>query len=234
MDTGILHLPVTETAAASAPLWSELAFNRWAVVAATLLAILVLSEFIRVFPRLMDCLVRNRGSLELEHSVSFARSRNHCSLGLLPSLILVIDRYGVLLPSFAPGIERTFLRFAMAAALPLGWILLRLLMQTLFFAFASRRFDGESRATIRHIPFNFFCLGMAVLLPLLGVMVLAGASDASVRTMVTIWFVLSWAVSTYRTGLFLSGGCSRFATFLYLCSSEFVPAGMVAATALAL
>lgn len=234
MDTGTLHLPVMETAAASAPLWSVIPFNRWSVVAATILALLVLGEFMRIFSRLVDCLARNRGSLELEHSVSLARSRNHCALGLLPALILVIDRYGVLLPSFAPGVEKAFLRFAAAAAVPLGWMLLRLLMQTLFFAFAPRRLDGESRATVRHIPFNFFCLGMAVMLATLGLMVLGGASDASVRAMVTVWLALFWALSTYRTGLFLSGGCSRFSTFLYLCSSEFVPAGMVAATALAL
>ena len=234
MDTGTLHLPLTETAAASAPLWSDYAFNRWAVVAATLLALLVLSDFLRIFTRLLDCISRNRGSLELEHSVSMARSRNHCSAGLLTALVLIMDRYGVLLPSITPGIETPFLRFAAAAAIPLGWILLRLLMQALFFAFAPRSIDGESRATIRHIPLNFFCLGMAVMLPLLGIMLLAGASDTAVRTMVTVWLALSWTASTYRSGLFLSGGCSRFATFLYLCSSEFFPAGMVVATALAL
>lgn len=224
MDPGVLHLPSVETAESLAPLWTESAFNRSAVVVAVVLMLLCLRGFFFILPMLHGCLVRRRGNLELEHSVSISRVRNRCAFCLFPSFVLIADRYCLVSPR----------GLAFTAGILVAYLLLRAGLSALFFVFNRGRTDCETRNAARRCLYNFFCLFMIPFTATLGLMVLAGAEDASVRTVMVVELAIVWAFALLRENHFLGNYCSRVATFLYLCSSELLPAALAIACGQAL
>ena len=60
--------------------WGDVMVNRIAVMVTIILLILELPDLIRLYPQLLRCLSRWKGNLELEHSVSLARTRNNVAL----------------------------------------------------------------------------------------------------------------------------------------------------------
>ena len=77
IDFGTLHLPTAEPAAMTAAEWTDWPAHGWMLVASAFILLLFLPETGKLLPSLTGCLARSRGNLEIEHSVSNARSRNH-------------------------------------------------------------------------------------------------------------------------------------------------------------
>ena len=205
---------------AAGPAWSDLPANRILAVAAIILTIISLPDLFRIAPHLGYAFSRSRGAAELEHSLGTARTRNAVALLFLLPFCLVADRYAPVRPAFLPQPSAAWsapLTFGLFA----GWLLVRRLCYALL---RPRRMGAEAFAALRNNPYNYFIPLTVLMLLSCGCISLVGASDALVRT-VLCWEIAVFALfCLFRSGQILNAHCSGFATIMYLCGLEIIPA----------
>lgn len=227
--SGSLEMSASPLAGLAAdPAWSELPGNRILAVAAVILLIVSLPDVFRIAPQLGYAFSRLRGAADLEHSLGTARTRNAVALLFLLPFCLAADRFALLRPAFWSRLPAAW---SPAATLGLfaGYLLVR---RCCHFLFRPRRLHAETAATLLHNPYNYFIPLTALVLLSSGALALLHASDLLIRA------VLRWECAAvalfafFRSGQILGGQCSGFATFLYLCGLEIVPASALVAVVL--
>ena len=140
--------------------WGDLLTNRILAVLAVFLLILNLSELFRLAPHLLYSIDRSRGSADLEHSLSLARSRNTTALCFALPFCLAADRYALFRPGFWSAIPAQW-----SAPATIGVLAAFLLLRAFCFALMRpRRLSGEETATLRHLGYNYFILMAALTL----------------------------------------------------------------------
>ena len=207
------------------PAWEDLPGNRILAVLAIVLLILALPDIFRIAPHLGYAFSRSHGAADLEHSLGTARTRNTVALLLLLPFCLAADRYALARPDFRSGIPD-----AWSPALTLGlfaaYLLLRRLCHLLF---RPRRLSAEQCAALQHNPANYFIPLTALMLLGSGILALFGASDALIRS-VSYWEIAALMLfALFRSGQILGAHCTGFATIMYLCGLEIVPAAVLVA-----
>ena len=219
-----LEMSLTPLSQATAGLaWGDVLSNRIAAIAVLVLLVVELQDIIRVFPALLRCVPLWKGNMELEHSVSQARTRNTVAfvMGLL--FCIVADRYSLLNPSFramaAPGWQ-----LALTAALLGGAVLLRRLFYIVS-PFRSR--TAEYACTVRHTLYNYFILFATLALLFFVVLGAIGAEDSAVRVTLYVAAGSVCFLHLLRTGQILRFRYGVFATILYLCALEILPLGIL-------
>ena len=203
--------------------WGDCVVNQVAVVVAVVLLVVVLSDLIMLFPQLMRCLSVWKGNLEIEHSISLARTRNTVALALVLPFCIIADRWGLIAPSFKLA-ARPEWQLLIATGLLSGGVLLRRLAY-LISRFRSR--TSEYACTVRNALYNYFILLITVMLVTAVLMVAFRASDAAVRIVLLVETGIYYLVHLIRTGQIFASRCGSFTTFLYLCALEFLPTGFL-------
>ena len=215
--------PLTDLADAGA--WGDLTVNRILAVVAVGLMILSLPDLLRLVPHLLYSFDRSRGSVELEHSLGTARTRNVAALSFTLPFCLLLDRYALVRPRFWEHIPASWSAPAVLGLLA-AFLLVRLLCYVLF---RPRRLGSEEFATLKHLPYNYFILMAALTLLTAGACSVFGVPDGTVRT-VLMWEIAAvWLFTWVRSGQFLAGHGIGFPTFLYLCGLEIIPAALLVA-----
>lgn len=203
--------------------WGDILVNRIAVMTTLVLLILEIPDLIRLCPQLLRCLSRWKGNLELEHSVSLARTRNNVALVAGISVCLIADRWSLADPSFRQAVPAE-LKLAITAALLTGTVVLRRLI---FIATKFRSLTSEYASTLRHTFFNYLILLTSLVL----VTALAAAalrlSDGTVRHILYAEGAVFYLNHLIRSMQILRYGCGILATFLYLCALEILPVGIL-------
>lgn len=222
-----LEMSLTPLSGVSAGLsWGDVLSNRIAIIAVLILLVLEIQDIIRVFPSLLRCVPLWKGNLELEHSVSQARTRNTVSLVMGLLFCIVADRYSLCNPSFravaGPGWQ-----LAVTAGLLAGTALLRRLFY-LVSPFRSK--TSEFACTVRHTFYNYFILFAALALLVCVALGAVRASDGAVRITLYVAAGLVYFLQLVRTGQILRSRYGLFATFLYLCALEILPIGILILT----
>lgn len=222
-----LEMSLTPLSGVSAGLsWGDVLSNRIAIIAVLILLVLEIQDIIRVFPALLRCVPLWKGNLELEHSVSQARTRNTVSLVMGLLFCIVADRYSLCNPSFravaGPGWQ-----LAVTAGLLAGTALLRRLFY-LVSPFRSK--TSEFACTVRHTFYNYFILFAALALLVCVALGAVRASDGTVRITLYVAAGLVYFLQLVRTGQILRSRYGLFATFLYLCALEILPIGILILT----
>ena len=208
--------------------WGDLLTNRILAVLAVFLLILNLSELFRLAPHLLYSIDRSRGSADLEHSLSLARSRNTTALCFALPFCLAAARYALFRPGFWSAIPAQW-----SAPATIGVLAAFLLLRAFCFALMRpRRLSGEETATLRHLGYNYFILMAALTLLSAAFFSILHVPDALCRT-ILLWEIgLVWLFTLIRSGQFLDAHCMGFTTFLYLCGLEIVPAALLVAVVL--
>lgn len=203
--------------------WGDILVIRIAVMTTLVLLILEIPDLIRLYPQLLRCLSRWKGNLELEHSVSLARTRNNVALVAGISVCLIADRWSLADPSFRQAAPAE-LKLAITAALLTGTVVLRRLI---FIATKFRSLTSEYASTLRHTFFNYLILLTSLVL----VTALAAAalrlSDGTVRHILYAEGAVFYLIHLIRSMQILRYGCGILATFLYLCALEILPVGIL-------
>lgn len=203
--------------------WGDILVNRIAVMTTLVLLILEIPDLIRLYPQLLRCLSRWKGNLELEHSVSLARTRNNVALVAGISVCLIADRWSLADPSIRQAAPAE-LKLAITAALLTGTVVLRRLI---FIATKFRSLTSEYASTLRHTFFNYLILLTSLVL----VTALAAAalrlSDGTVRHILYAEGAVFYLIHLIRSMQILRYGCGILATFLYLCALEILPVGIL-------
>ncbi len=229
MDWGVLHL---STAAGDIPqaVWADVSMNRILTVAMLVIVLVCLQDFFQLAPLLSGCLVRSRGNIEIEHSVSQARNRNRCAFAGLGILSLLADRYGLYPAAFvyaaAPGwrvpiLFGVFCLFAIFHRIVAGLI-------------RKNKLDNESRAACTHAVYNYFLATLPLMLVSVAVLWLFKAGDSAIRAVLLAEIFAVLMITLLREGQILSSKYSPLQTFLYLCGLEFIPLAALIAPAVVL
>ena len=209
--------------AASGLAWGDVLSNRIVVIAVLVLLVLEIQDIIRLFPALLRCVPLWKGNLELEHSVSQARTRNTVSLVMGLLFCIVADRYSLADPSFramaAPGWQ-----LAVTAGLLFGAALLRRLLY-LISPFRSK--TAEYACTVRHVFYNYFILYVTLALMVTIVLGAVRMHDGAMRMTLYVTAGAVWFLHLWRTGQILRSRYGLFATISYLCALEILPVGIL-------
>ena len=205
--------------ASGAMMWGDYITNRVAIILALVLLLVEVQDIIRLFPSLLRCVPLWKGNLELEHSVSMARTRNTVALVLALLVSIVADRFALLNPSW-----RALVPPAWQIAVTIGLVSAMAIVRRLFYLISPfRSKTAEYACTVRHTFYNYFIL-FAVLAVLTGVLLGAfKVPDGTVRGMLLAETALVYLLSLLRTGQILRSRYGVFATILYLCALEILP-----------
>lgn len=211
-------------------IWNGVLLNRVLSIACVILGIIVLADTVQIFPRLVDCIVRWRACISLEHSLGDARARNTASAVAIFALGLLTSRYCLYAPSFVLMISEWSMTL-ICVGVVCAFFLLRLV---LFLLLNLNSIRGDERRATLHCCATFSIPTCALMLFTIALLGLFNIPDSGIRTVLIVELSLGWVTALTRSARLLGSHYSGLATFLYLCALEILPAAAVVASALAL
>lgn len=231
VNFGTLHLPVSQPAAPIGAAWVDVPEHAWILIVSALLVLFIIPELYKLMPAMAGCLLRSRGNLEVEHSISTARSRNLCARILAIPFLVAVDRYCLYDADFLAGWGEPWLRLGELAAVVVAVLIFRRILLALLLG-RRLRLDADSNKAITRGILNYF-ISFAILMMLsISILYMFKASDEAIRLVINGELAVFWLLSVVREGQILQQKCGVFATFLYLCGLELLPAGALIASAL--
>lgn len=221
---GELNMSTAPLEAAGDPAaWADCAVNHWAVVLTLVVLVLGLSDLFRLFPHLLRCMPLWKGNLDLEHSVSMARTRNYIALAAGMAFCIMADRWGLVAPSFKLRLPAEW-HLPVATGLLAGFIFLRWLA---YMASPFRSRTSEFCTTLRHTIFNYIILLVALMLASVVIMVALHLQDGVVQVVLLVEAALFYLLHLVRSGQIFRSRYGSLATILYLCALEILPVGIL-------
>lgn len=235
MDEGIFRSGTLELTAPPVPAdpspaldWLALPGNRILLVAALLLLLTGLAEYLRIAPYIFRCVTRPREHAHIQHNMSLVYTRNYVAMCLLLPFCLISDRYLLYTPSFAGFVPTGWSVCVPAVAIGVYLLLRRLL----FAVFKPRHFTSELEEAYHFAWYDLFILLVSAMLLTLAVLLPFSVSDLTVRTVLLVELAVAMALTIWHVMQILSLHCSVLGTFLYLCALELIPAGLLLYSAL--
>lgn len=224
---GSLEMPVAAPVVDAAPTlaWSDLTVNSTLVIAATLLFLLNIRNFLHIFPSLLDCLSRWKGCIKIDASIKLSHERNVTTLLCILPFCLMLDRYDIAKPSFIAAWPDVWQAPAMIGFI-IAWILIR---ELCFGLCALRAQRLETFRSTRTCAMDFFIPMTILMLIFVGFFGLIGCKDGTARHILDYLCAFLYLVMLVRKSQILKSYCNPFKTFLYLCALEFVPTGILIA-----
>ena len=208
--------------------WRSLPGNRILIVAAILLLVIALSDYLHIFPYILRCVTRPREHVHIQHNMSLVYTRNYVALTLVLPFCLMADRYFLYTPSFAG-----FVPAGWSVAVPAVAIGAYLIVRRLLFALVKpRRFTAELEEAYHFALYNFFIALVSLMLLTLAVLWPFSLPDMTLRSVLLAEIGLAFVLSLGHTMQILSLHCSALGTFLYLCALELIPAVLLLYSAL--
>lgn len=232
MFFGRLHLP-SSPPGVPAEFWADVTVNRILVIVAAVLAVLSLLDYIRLSPLLAGCMLRERGNIEIEHSVSQAHNRNRCAIVGLFILCILADRYDLYPAAFIELIPAPY-RVAAILGVLLAFFFLRYFLFFLIDTVARPKLDSESRLAAHRAIYNYFLVVLPLLLFSVLIMWLFKAPDGAVRMVLWVELAVWLFITLLRDGQILMSRHTGFQTFLYLCGLELLPVAALIVSAVLL
>jgi len=231
-DFGHLHLPTTPAEAPAEPLWSQITLNQVLIVVAVLLSIVAILDLIRILPTLKSCMIRSRGNVSMEHSMSQARMRNRCGAIMLLSFCLIADRHNFAGADFAAWVPSS-LHCLSIIALMVAYLLVRKIIFSLVIsAWPLTHSDSETSAALHTSLYNYFIVGMLILLPVVAILDALKLQNTVIQQVALGILGFFFLLTIIRLGQILRTNCSGLGMFLYLCALEILPLGALILAAL--
>jgi len=220
---GILLLGTDPVTAAEAPGPGSLPLaGRLMVLVFTVLAMLLLRNFLGVFPYLVRSFFRARGNAALEGSVRVSRDRNIMALVFIIPFCVLMYRYRLWAPSFLdyfiPDVKILLTASAFALCL--------VLRAALCHAFVPKRTNHDNYFLARKSAYNYFILLVVLQLVTVGILTLLQVSDEVTRVVLLAESAFIYMVLILRRGQILSASCNPLTTFSYLCALEILPTAL--------
>ena len=162
VNFGTLHLPVSQPAAPIGAAWADAPEHAWILIGAALLVLFIIPELYKLMSAMVGCLLRSRGNLEVEHSISTARSRNLCARVLSVPFLIAVDRYRLYDAAFLAGWDEPWLRLGELVAVGAAFLIFRRILHALLLGRRLRLDVESSRAVTRGILNYFVCFFLFV------------------------------------------------------------------------
>lgn len=205
--------------------WNDLLTNRILVVISIVLLLVCLLDLFRLFPALMYSFVRVRGTSDLEDSLGTARMRNRVAFASALPFCLLADRFALLRPDFWSVIPPLWSSLATVGLLAVFYLVRALC----YGIFRPRRLASARLSTLFHAPYNYFILLTILMLAITVPLHAFHVQDAVIRIILRAEIVVFYFFAVLRSGQILAGQGLGFATILYLCGLEIIPAALLVA-----
>jgi len=225
---GRLEMPTTPLEAGEDLLpWVDVPTNRILSVAAIILFLIYIKDFLRLLPQLIYSIDRRRGAISFEYNLGLSRIRNLVALGSVLPYCLIADRFHLYRPDFMANVPQGWSVVVIIGVFA-GYFVLRLCCLVVFHP---RSVEGDAAKAIKRSPYSFFILLTALMLVSAGILSLCRVSDEVVRMVLMAEFLVMFIFSTVRSAGILKQFRSSLSSILYLCGLELVPVACVVASA---
>ena len=191
-----------------------------------LIILLMLRRLVGVCPSLMACLIRWKESVNLEASVKLKTDRDIIAFTMIIPFCLTAARFRLYDPGFMKGLGDTAYLGAIIGIFA-AYIIIRVILDAIFLPPRKRK-KGEGIAV--RCSYSFFIILTFLLLAAGSILTFANVGEETVRCTMLWISGLTYTLFTIRkTQIFINSG-SFFAAFLYLCTLEFLPTGLLIAS----
>ena len=229
LTRGVLEL-ATEPAAlppAIEPAWNSNPLNIAAVLIFTFWMMLNIRAIIHITPALADCLVRWKGSVNLDKSIQLSRERNTAARILFLCGGLLVSRYGLLRSGVIDGLPAIWQTPAI-----FGVLTAYALLRRIIYLFMSRHVRKREIFMAGHTASYNFGIWIAI-----AMLLAAGAGSAlsipeadmkNILTGICVFFYIFYLIRKMQ----IFNSCyHKFMSFLYLCGLELLPTAALTAVA---
>lgn len=209
------------------PAWNSNPLNIAAVLIFTLWMMLNIRALIHITPPLADCLVRWKGSVNLDKSIQLSRERNTAARILFLCGGLLASRFGLL-------------RSGMIDSLPASWqtpaifgvLIAYALLRRIIYLFMSQYVRKRDIFMAGHTASYNFGIWIAITM-----LIAAGAGsafaiqDADMKNILTGICIFFYVFYLIRKMQIFNSCYHKFMSFLYLCGLELIPTAALIAVA---
>lgn len=192
-----------------------------------LIIVTLLKRLVNIFPSLMACIIRWKENFNLHQSVKMSTDRNMLSVALVIPFCLIADRFDMYHPAFMDGFNSVFSLLTTIGVF-FAYIGLRIACRYVF------QLHSTSKTTYKvanESARTYFITGTLLLLATGGLLSVFGTPMAGIKNAMFWLSGTIYTVFLLRKTQIFNSSCSLFATFLYLCALEFLPTGVLIASA---
>ncbi len=204
-------------------------FNILALIS-TLIFLTLIRRLVNIFPTLFTCMVRWKENVNLEASVKNSYDRNIIAIGMVIPFILVAESFRLYEPSFMDGMDEN-LRIGVTAGVFMTYYLIRILASMMIQSGKTRR---KTYGIAIKSAYTFFTILTLTLTILGGILSFIGTEVEAIRTAMLWISAFIYALFLLRKFQIFASGFSILTSFLYLCSLEILPTGLLVASAMIL
>ena len=195
-----------------------------------ILGIASLRRIINLVPSLVGCIIRWKENTNLEDSTKLCLSRDYIYYILLIPFCLILYRFRIYNPEFLSDIP-DFYRFLCTTGIFLIFLFLRQIMQKFIrFGKISEKNFGTAANSFK----TYFVILVTLLLISLGILELADLPEIISKTVLTYEIISIYLLFIFRKTQIFINSCSLLSGILYLCALEFLPTGILVASAIVL
>lgn len=198
------------------------------VLISFLAVLLLLRRLVNILPSLLACFIRGKESLNLEASVKLSLDRDALALAMIIPFCLTAYRFKLYSPGFIEGFSDNAalgICFGVFAA----YAFLRFVMTWLF---RPEKMQKKIWVAAEKSSFSFFIIYTLVLLAMGGISGVLDVSDLDVRNAMLWISAIIYMVFLLRKMQIFATSCSILAAFLYLCTLEMIPTGILIVSAI--
>ncbi|MCQ2135865.1 MAG: DUF4271 domain-containing protein [Bacteroidales bacterium] len=229
--TGELLLP-TESADVSSSIisrqWDEYTLLCIIGFVALVISITALQRIVNLIPSLVGCVWSGKECVNLENSAKLSGDRDQITFVLIIPFCLLASFYGLWGPRFI-GLFNPTVCFLITCAVALLYVGMKVLLS---FMLQPRSLRPKDYQAVNHCFRTFFIILTIIALATAGVMALLGSEKSDVKNVILWECAVVYVLYLLRkTQIFASSG-NLFSTFLYLCALEFLPTGLLVASAM--
>lgn len=198
--------------------WAQDPVHSVIALLSLVLLIVFMRDYFILWTPVLRCLLRAKANVEMEHSIQLARTRNRAAILTLLPMWLIAERFGLIS-------EHMWLSLSIMVA----YLILKRLVAAIILP---RRIPGEVRLAVRRALYTYGIVLAFVMIATVGLWLLIDWDPASMVWVFGAEAGATLLLSMLREGEILSASCRPFATFLYLCGLEAVPAAALVAAAI--
>lgn len=188
-------------------------------VLSTLIFLLSVRSFLKILPSMGDCIMRWKGSMDLEDSLQLSGSRTWIAIILFVPLCMVAYSNGLYHPDYFDTLSPAGGLAAFVGTM-LAYLLLRFFLnwQLEMGSYRSKTFIAANNAF-----YNYIILLFMILFPTGAILNVAFGNEGLTRTVLLYITAFTYLLHIYRRGQIFASVCNPFTTFLYLCGLELLP-----------
>ena len=188
-------------------------------VAFTFIFLLSIRSFFKILPSLGDCILRWKGTLDLEDSLQLSGSRNWIAIVLFVPICMVAYSYDLYHPDYMDALPPA-LRLAAICGTMAAYLLLRFFLN---WQLEMNSYRTKAFSAANHAFFNYMIILFLIMLPT-GAILNAVIGDKEITHVVLLHVIAAtYLIHIFRRGQIFASACNPFTTFLYLCGLELLP-----------